>query len=129
MLTYQEAYNKIIEAYFKDEIIPQNAEFCFCGTLNDHDDDYWVSHYFKKGGIHYTGQEFQLMEEALFSGLQKYGFSLDMAHVEMVAFSNYEDALFNGMCAALEVLKQIHKERGENVDDVPVFTKRTLQPA
>lgn len=38
----------------------------------------------------------------------------------------YEAALFAGMSAALDVLKQIHIERGEVIDEVPVFTKRQL---
>lgn len=40
----------------------------------------------------------------------------------------YEDALFEGMCKALEVLKQIHIERGENVEENDnVFHKRTIK--
>lgn len=41
---------------------------------------------------------------------------------------DYENKLFNGMVAALEVLKQIHIEHGEVIDEEPVFTKRILQP-
>lgn len=32
-LTYFEARNKIIEAYFRDEIEPWECKFCFCGNL------------------------------------------------------------------------------------------------
>lgn len=37
----------------------------------------------------------------------------------------YEDYLFEGMCAALEVLKDIHKKRGEEVEFKPLV-KRVL---
>jgi hypothetical protein len=32
-MDYKTAYNKIIDAYFKDEIRPYISKFCFCGTL------------------------------------------------------------------------------------------------
>ncbi len=41
----------------------------------------------------------------------------------------FEDQLFSGMVAAIEVLKQIHIERGEVIeDDNYGFKKRELQP-
>jgi len=33
-MTYKQAYDKIIDAYFKDEIKPMDSNFCFCGTLH-----------------------------------------------------------------------------------------------
>ena len=34
-MTYNEAYSKIIDAYFRDEIRAMDSNFCFCGTLTD----------------------------------------------------------------------------------------------
>src|SRR5690349_13607846 len=124
-MTYQQAYNKIIEAYFKDEIEPWDAKFCFCGTLcngktgwnrstilainkNDPHNDYGD----------YLGIEYTKMERAL----------LEPFNCPGRRHNDYEAALFEGMCAALDVLKEIHRSRGENVDEVlPAFTKRQLQ--
>lgn len=40
-LTYRQAYDKIIDAYFKGEIRPMEAMFCFCGILSDNS-SVWV---------------------------------------------------------------------------------------
>lgn len=119
-LTYKEAYDKIIEAYFKDEIKPFNPTFCFCGTLcsgdawfKDTDFPRVVEHRNHSG---YTGFQLGLMENALLKKTWRF------SHND----AEWEDVLFDGMCDALEVLKQIHKERGEDVDGVQGFTKRKL---
>lgn len=127
-LTYRQAYDKIIDAYFKDEIKPNSSKFCFCGNLNENNNDYWVSFRFKNTGIYYLGTELQKMEDALFTNIEKImGPIKKMCDYELERCPLYEDALFAGMCAALEVLKQIHRDRGENVDEeIPAFTKRQL---
>ena len=58
---------------------------------------------------------------------KEFGFPLNSQPNLVVFEVANEDKLFEGMCAALEVLKQIHKERGEDVDSVPEFKKRKLQ--
>lgn len=128
-LTYKEAYDKIIEAYFKDEIKPMDNRFCFCGTLNDN-----ISGWRYNGGSGYLNSDFLKMENALFSVFEPdtthtpseddYQFP-SMCKVLPRKGKKYEEKLFEGMCAALEVLKQIHKDRGENVEDFQ-FTKREL---
>lgn len=128
-LTYQEAYDKIIQAYFKDEIKPFDAKFCFCGTLCDNNKSWYGCTIGRrhKDFKSYSGQEYVMMEDALLDNLaiterEPGGVFVDYPDEES---NEYEDALFKGMCAALEVLKQIHKERGENVDSLPL-TKRQL---
>lgn len=116
-LTCKQAYGKIIDAYFKDEIQPCNRNFCFCGTLCDNTSNWYGSGLqgWHKDYNGYSGDDFVRMENALLS--------------ELIADDHpcYEEVLFSRMCAALEVLKQIHLERGEVIDEAPVFTKRTLQ--
>lgn len=121
MLTYKQSYDKIIDAYFKDEIQPFNPEFCFCGTLCD------GSNWFN--GVSYP----EVMEHCPYSGytglqLGIMGKSLlDRVWNVPTSDESYEDELFAGMSAALDVLKQIHIERGEVIDeDIPAFTKREL---
>lgn len=130
-LTYRQAYDKIIEAYFKDEIKPLNSSFCFCGTLNKNDNFYWLCYDRKIDGIYYSGNELQRLEVAFLIPIAKNLAGVDLFYGDpKAAYShpNYENALFAGMSAALEVLKQIHKDRGESVDeDIPVFTQRKLE--
>lgn len=129
-LTYHEAYNKIIDAYFKDEIRPNDMNFCFCGTLCDNTSRWWTS---SIGGGGYSNGELRVMEQALFSGfpIETYHGSCGPAFrmefgLAPTNIPDYENKLFSGMCAALEVLKEIHRARGENVDEVPEFKKRQL---
>lgn len=131
-LTYKQAYDKIIQAYFRDEIKPKNSDFCFCGTLSPNRGDWNVIQYFSWGeekpefinynynwAEPYTLYEYKKMEWALIHHKNIYG-----------GYNNVncdgEDALFAGMSAALDVLKEIHQSRGEDVDGVQVFTKREL---
>lgn len=137
-LTYRQARDLIIDAYFKDEIKPFDGEFCFCGTLNNGESD-WVSA--KVCSTGYLGDHLYLMERALFIPLQRCGLIVigksgihNTNHVNywehVDKHPDYENALFDGMCAALDVLKEIHRSRGENVDeDIPAFTKRELTKA
>lgn len=130
-LTYQQAYNKIIDAYYKDEINPFNEEFCFCGTLSPNSN--WSrSPYFKTPILEYypySKEEYGRMEKALFSKLKKCRWQ-KIGLVDYPSENPFtEDELFAGMSAALDVLKQIHIERGEVIDEEPVFIKRQLVTA
>lgn len=135
-LTYQQAYDKIIEAYFKDEIQPYSGTFCFCGTLCDNDSDWWGMAILQNLPYNnYRGHELYSMEDALLvtimnltqKGEDKYYSLMDGARTAIVTHPNYENALFAGMSAALDVLKEIHRSRGEDVDNISKpFTKRQL---
>lgn len=122
-LTYKQAEDRIFKAYFKDEIQPYNPDFCFCGSLCDNKRD-WYSKAAYAIGWHfdfygYSGSDFYKMEFAL----------LDRISEISENDENYEDALFEGMSAALDVLKQIHLERGEIIDEpIETFKKRELAP-
>lgn len=134
-MNYKTAYNKIIDAYFKDEIKPLDPKFCFCGTLCDNsmkwqdnrfeefswgeDKPEYIGHHYKYP-MPYTISEFKKMEWELI---------ITRNRARVFKNLNEEDALFEGMCAALDVLKKIHRERGENVDEEMPLTKRQLQTA
>jgi hypothetical protein len=129
-MKYSEAYDKIIQAYFKDEIKPANATFCFCGTLSGGSG--WKQE-FEEIVEPYTYNEYGKMEKALFSAWPNI-IQISPGHVPSALhvinrsrrLPDFEDKLFEGMCAALEVLKQIHISRGEVIDETPSFTKRQL---
>lgn len=110
-MTYKQAEEKIFDAYFKDEIKPLNMDYCVCGTLcnNTHD---WYRFSGYKCSHGYSGDDFKRIENALLCNL--------------TGSSYTEEELFNGICASLEVLKTIHKSKGEIIDEVPVFIKRTI---
>ncbi len=126
MYTYKQAYDKIIQAYFRDEIKPMDARFCFCGTLNDNIGE-WGEYNLSGNdgdGIHYSYNEMVTMENALFKGIRQ---DRVITVFEAMKLIDSEDALFSGMCAALDVLKEIHRSRGEDVDEeLTPFTKREL---
>lgn len=138
--TYNEQFNKITEAYIQGKIQPYDREFCFCGTLGYVKTDFFES---KWDYDLYDWIEYHKMEIALLKTIRdetigaekcesiyidKPGESAELRH-ELKTHVNYETALFNGMSAALEVLKQIHISRGEIIDEVPQFKKRKLQTA
>jgi hypothetical protein len=122
--SYAQQYEKIIQAYFRDEIKPMDHNFCFCGTLSPDAD--WDSAETDK--YPYSKGEYSLMEDALLTNI-----SIRNCHRMLVpdqlVDKDYENQLFAGMCASLEVLKQIHISRGEIIDQTPVFTKRIVEPA
>lgn len=131
-LTYRQAYDKIIEAYFKDEIKPFDSKFCFCGTLQNNTAG-WCGTF--GASKRYSIDELIKMEDALLIPFCKYpgihrgtGKSTGdwYGWVYKDDVDDYEETLFAGMSAALDVLKQIHIERGEIIDETPTFTKRTL---
>ena len=115
-MNYQQAYNKIIEAYFRDEIKPMHREFCFCGTLAGGED--WNKN------SSYNNREYGDMESALLENISHY--NCNKILYDETPNSEYEKQLFAGMSAALDVLKQIHIERGEVIDEVPAFTLRNV---
>lgn len=134
--SYETKFNKITEAYIKGEIEPYSASLCFCGTLADHDLDWDI-----KTINGYNPKQFVKMEYALLSTIltetlggnpenkiHLYGLGEGVCRTEILRHPNYEAALFNGMVAALEVLKQIHIEHDEVIDEQKTKSqKRTLQ--
>lgn len=128
-LTYREAYDKIIDAYFKNEIQPMNMHFCFCGTLSP--EKGWKdadSH--RKREYPYSYEEYTTMERALFSGMTENWDNpqfIKMMQYSQTSHPDYEEQLFKGMSKALDELKKIHIERGENIEETPAFIKRQLK--
>lgn len=116
--TYRQQYDKIIDAYFKDEIKPMDSSFCFCGTLAP--DRNWAYQNDSKR-YHYTVDEYRRMESPLINDWnKKHRDAWYQKMVSKVDYDGYEDDLFIGMAASLDELKKIHEEHGEVIDEVPV---------
>lgn len=136
-LTYKQAEDLIFQAYFNDEIKPFHPSFCFCGTLSP--DERWEYSGTASSLLQYpyTRSEYGKMEQALFSTFPEYVWLNicaiedvpDFDNEEIVDVENYEEKLFAGMCAALEVLKYIHISRGEIIDEPVPFKQRKLVAA
>lgn len=132
-------YQKILDAYMADEIQPFDNQFCFCGTLAMHtyDDDLSVDA-IAWSTTEYTAIELKAMEFALLNTINRQTYPNSSILQCLVweegqsipkakdAHPNYDTALFNGMCAALDVLKTIHESRGEAVDAAFLLPKRQL---
>lgn len=154
-MTYKQAFDKITEAYIKGEIKPYSKSYCVCGNLSggrewsrimsyrEFDNDVFVREYSGDKFIErpmmelrakhfYSGYEYYAIEDALLTTIKNIAFpdseskysTVDLFH-EPEDNPKYEEALFKGMCAALEVLKQIHISRGETIDET-AFIKREL---
>jgi hypothetical protein len=133
MYNYNEAHNKVIDAYFKDEIQPYDGNFCLCGNLSSDCAYSWAGGWNLE---YYSEEEYRALEYALLStiaeqtlgGKDIYYIYMDQERLEIINHPNYEDALFNGMAKGLEVLREIHIKRGEDVDGqlIPQFAKRQL---
>lgn len=138
-MTYKQAFDKITEAYIKGDVKPFDCKFCFCGTLAP--DSKWCIGYADRSKYPYTLEEYGRMEKALLStfpgiehvetGYLRNSLRLNILNMEKdykkIFPMEYEEFLFKGMCKALDVLKSIHKERGEDVDGIETeFTKRQL---
>lgn len=130
--TYKEQYDKVINAYFKDELKPLDPQFCFCGTLCSKDKS-WYGVMLKRHNDYkgYTGDDFVRMEKALIETIRITRDELPNAGgisgVMKLYPEKYEQALFDGMVVALDELKRIHQEHGEIIDDTPTFQKRIIQ--
>lgn len=110
-------------------------QFCFCGTLAP--DRRWR----QQDGLRdtekeypYTILEYERMETGLFDGMNMLFCTRISAHSYpsdfngLVNHPQFENAIFNGMSMALDVLKTIHQERGEDVDgEQTQFIKRNLK--
>ncbi len=142
---FSEQYDKIIRAYFKDDIKPYHAGFCFCGTiginieLSGIDRLVWSNDW-------YSNEEYNEMEYLLLSTIRNYTIGKSACSIygrnnsedseylyssreSIKSHENYENALFEGMSSALDALKKIHISKGEIIEETPVFEKRVLQPA
>jgi hypothetical protein len=117
---FSEQERKIHEAYINDEIQPLNASFCFCGTLANGRGWYDADRYPESHP--YSMDEYEKMEYALLNGVINGTQNVK----DIISHPNYEISLFEGMVAALEVLKNIHIEKGEIIDEVKPFVKRKI---
>lgn len=126
---FKQAFDKITEAYIKDRIRPLSGNYCICGTLYGNSN--WMNVVKLRAGFPYSIEELIMIESALLSplipfGAEKHGDWRGAwgGWLECDA-EGYEDALFDGMSAALDIFREIHISRGEDVEAFE-FKKREV---
>jgi len=130
--TYKEQFDKITRAYIADELQPTNSCACFIGNLLNNNREWAMGRVFdwKNHGIGVVANEhlIMLVVNAEANGLYSAQEIVDMEDNFLSIYSDgfqSEDALFHAMESTLEMLKQIHISKGEQVDPIP-FAKRQL---
>ena len=147
-LTYREAYDRIVNAYMKDELKPFSNCACFIGNLLG--SGQWSACRAPAGrsmtrsrldalvlinSFGYCYENICSMEDNFLNEI----FSITRGECfknprrTRIKYSErygeaFENGVFAAMSSTLDMLKKIHEENGEIVD-APVFKKRELQPA
>lgn len=146
-MKFIESYNKIVNAYLKDELEPLNACACFVGnllnnslhwgttcssenyqylgTFNDvkpQRRSYHIDVIRKESNNFYTSDDITRLE---YNFLHAYGKASGFSWIKRYKDTRYEEELYRAMESTLLLLKQIHEEKGEIVEDY-TFTKREL---
>lgn len=155
MITFKQQFDKLTEAYIKDEVHPYKNCGCFIGNLLNKTSGWSKARYNRnfRGGWEFTeicrkemtefatecidrqsegmysiGQIYA-MESTFLKVLNEETLNKDICNAkDILTHPNYEEALFKAFCAALDHLKLVHESKGEVVDEFS-FKKRELQVA
>ncbi len=155
MKTYNQQFDRLTQAYIAGEVNPMEPCACFVGNiLNNtsrwvnardfhhvgpypvirvdtrvHDENVYkgIQSIMKESEGAYTPQEIVTLEQLFLQTIVLYGGNIHAWGENGTPTQMDEDALFEAFSATLEKLKQIHIDRGEIIDNEPVFVKRELQ--
>lgn len=130
-MDYRTAFDRITKAYYKGELNPYITCGCFCGNLLQGNGNWSCN--LDKANNFYTYEELKDLEKHFLSdikinnnkeGLVKY---VDWSYysVEDPKYLGSEEALFKAMESTLEMLRTIHEDKGEVIEDYN-FVKREL---
>lgn len=142
-MKFIESYNKIVNAYIKDQIEPYNSCFCFVGNLLNN-----ISGW----GTTRSSENYEFLDNDLKSSReQRKSYHIYRIKEESKGFYNSDDitrleynflntieqedkketeseeGIYRAMESTLMLLKQIHEEKGEIVEEYN-FSKRELIP-
>jgi hypothetical protein len=125
--TFKEQYDKIVTAYMKDRLTPMDPCACFVGNLLNGSKEWFdFGGHVATGG--YTARELCRLETVFMgSGPFDPDGSVGTLHGKPYKGTTlpYEERLYNAMERTLLLLRSIHEERGEVIEDYN-FTKRIL---
>ena len=155
-MKYLEQREKVIQAYYNNELNPYNECACFIGNLLNNSDEWsacrkptgvweWVkgvliennespNYQYSKSFIEEESNNFYKVKDII--DLESNFLQTIYKHIKCDSMNdtkkhpNYEEALFLAMDSTLDLLLEIHKRNGdESVLDLekPVFNKRQLE--
>lgn len=134
--TYEQQWQKLTEAYLRGEMQPCNSCCCFIGNLLNGNSD-WASgrtfDYTKPDTpaipipslVHFTSKA--IIKES--NGYYSVEEILNMETIFLNVACNsddYNEGIFEGMTAALEVLRKIHEAKGDPTAKYITLAKRQL---
>lgn len=130
METYTKQFDKLTALYIQGKVKPLDADTCFAGNVLQHCN--WFSLVHSKKWRHlnqdipmflnfYSINDARRIEKAF----------MDNIHIPMFLVKwmpsmrkKYEDMVFNAFCKGLEMLKIIHEEKGQVIEE-KVFRSRS----
>lgn len=142
MITYKEQFDKLTRAYINGEVNPYDCKACFVGNLLNNKKEWG---YLEERGSFTSMEQLKAMKCLLEEGEGTYS-AKEIVKIEL-NFMRYiweansyinnwgngkmtpimEDCLFKAFESTLEMLKAIHISKGEQIDESPVFVKRTIK--
>lgn len=142
--TFQEQYNKIVNAYYKNTLQPHNSCACFIGNLLNNNDTWhkgrtlldntsFLSPYVKIGEWSGEGYDNYVQEakECLMLECNNLYSMKDIMKMEqhflriVNSRQGCEETLFRAMESTLLILRELHESKAEVIQDYN-FTKREL---
>jgi hypothetical protein len=146
LLTFEQARNRIIQAYYKDELDPFKNGACFVGNLLGNRDEWSyarVSPCFVVPGtntsiygknpktVKHLQAGLQLINEHGYTAKQITAMENNFLTIICVWHKgkSEEDVLFDAMDSTIDMLRKIHIQNGEVIPEPFVFAKRQLAVA
>lgn len=148
-MKYSEQFNKLTTAYVAGKVDPYSACGCFVGNLLNNNRE-WIEARFGLGNIGdydkktmekstncvrkesnglYSLQEIYNLEKLFLETYSENKGDTQAFSSSETPTQQDEDALFIAFEKTLDALKELHISKGEVIDEVPVFKKRTFQTA
>lgn len=134
MLTYKQQFDKLTEAYIKDQVQPYSGCACFIGNLLDKDSE-WMN---CRLGYGFAKEDYNTVVGFADLGEWKGYTSIEIVEMEKLFLGimykeywrgkrDWENVLFEAFEKTLDLLKEIHISKGEVIEETPNFSKRNLQ--
>lgn len=142
-MNYKQQFDKLTEAYANNKVSPYDSCACFVGNMLNGNDK-WISSREGNTLIGFIMKNLEYVNKAIEEEAEGYYTAKEIFDIEFVFMytirrgvvdtvnyvhsKNWEDILFEGFEAALELLKEIHISKGEDIDSqfIPKFVKREL---
>ena len=137
--SYSQQFNKLTEAYISEKVQPLSPCACFVGNLLNNTSDWilakqCINNLFPFDSMFYKQAKSSIIKES--NGLYTVEEIIMLERLFMVVTNCFnkeerspeqcENRLFEAFEKTLDLLKQLHIQKGEIIYEVPVFKKRVL---